>query len=535
MAEGGQFGAIGRWVSSFPAGDSTRRTVLAYRMLSTKSQFTSLDRPDGMFCAMIGHWITGPRKRFLGSSVLESIHQEDVALVETQRSPRDMLVALLSQDLDFHDQVSDYASHNVHSFPAKFPPQLPRKFICALTNPGESVLDPMMGSGTTVLEALLAGRQAIGIDIDPLAVLMSKVKTTPANTLQVATLGDQISHQASLAVKEKRQMMETELQRRWDSKTKEFVDYWFATETQLELQALVEQIQRVTDADWRSLLMLTLSSIIITKSGGVSFALDLGHTRPHKARHVANKDGEVVFGESLPTSLTDRDKLLSKTIGSPLQEFGRRFRKNLNGLLEHREDANMPLLAFGDAQCLPITDGTVSLIVTSPPYASNAIDYMRAHKFSLVWLGHALDDLSAKRREYIGGEVVADGSLEALPPGTAEVVMQIGKLDRKKGRVLHRYYSEMTRALREMFRVLKPGKIAIVVVGTSVMRGRNTETATCLAEIGISVGFDVPKIGVRSLDRDRRMLPAAATLDVGSQIQQRMYEEYVIGFLKPEA
>lgn len=467
--------------------------------------------------------------------MLESIHQEDVALVETQRGAREVLVALLNQDLDFHDQVSDYASHNFHSFPAKFPPQLPRKFIRALTSPGEIVLDPMMGSGTTVLEALLAGRQAIGIDIDPLAVLMSRVKTTPANTLQVASLGDRISRQASLAIKEKRETMKTELQRRWDSKTKEFVDYWFAAETQLELQALAEQIQRVEDADLRSLLMLTLSSIIITKSGGVSFALDLGHTRPHKARHVANKDGEVIFGEGLPTLLTDRDKLLSKTIGSPLQEFGRRFRKNLSGLLEHREDADMPLLAFGDAQCLPITDSTVSLIVTSPPYASNAIDYMRAHKFSLVWLGHALDDLSAKRKDYIGGEVVVDETLEGLPLATAEVVMQIGRLDKKKGRVLHRYYSEMTRALREMFRVLKPGKIAIVVVGASVMRGRNTETATCLAEIGTAVGFDVPKIGVRNLDRDRRMLPAGATLNSGSQIQQRMYEEYVIGLVKPEA
>jgi hypothetical protein len=84
-----------------------------------------------------------------------------------------------------------------------------------------------------------------------------------------------------------------------------------------------------------------------------------------------------------------------------------------------------------------------------------------------------------------------------------------------------------------MYRVLKPGKASIVVVGNSKMRGRNTETHLCLADIGRSLGFEVPKIGVRHLDRDRRMLPAGKKVNDESQIQQRMHEEYVIGFYKP--
>ena len=88
------------------------------------------------------------------------------------------LIDILSNDLDFHRKSSSYASHNFHSFPAKFPPQLPLEFIKDLTEPTEVVLDPMMGSGTTVLEAYLAGRKAIGFDIDPLAIIISKVKTT---------------------------------------------------------------------------------------------------------------------------------------------------------------------------------------------------------------------------------------------------------------------------------------------------------------------------------------------------------------------
>lgn len=114
------------------------------------------------------------------------------------------------------------------------------------------------------------------------------------------------------------------------------------------------------------------------------------------------------------------------------------------------------------------------------------------------------------------------------------MVEDISNLDEKKGRVLHRYYSEMTRTLREMFRVLKPDRASIVVVGSSTMRGRDTETASCLVNIGKTIGFEVPEIGVRHLDRDRRMMPAGSRLDLESQIQQRMHKEYVIGFYKPE-
>ncbi len=466
-------------------------------------------------------------------SMLETVKRRGFANAGTRRFDREGLIRLLGEDLDFHDQASGYASHNFHSFPAKFPPQLPRKFISALTDPGDIVLDPMMGSGTTVVEAYLAGRQAIGIDIDPLAVLISRVKTTPASVQQIADVGDMITLQSRIAVDKGRAELGKALETRWDAKTKEFIDNWFAPETQLELLALLEQINNVSDADVRNFFVLALSSIIITKSGGVSLALDLGHTRPHRARVVLDRAGKVIVGKDYHGAR--KEGVDCKTVGSPIDEFKRRFCKNLSGLVASNEGRIVPLLAFGNAQSLPIGNSSVSLIVTSPPYASNAIDYMRAHKFSLVWLGHALGELSDRRREYIGGEAVRDESLESLPPGASAIVDGIGNLDRAKGRVLHRYFSEMTRSLREMFRVLGPGRIAVVVVGASVMRGKDTETANCLAEIGKAIGFDVPRIGVRALDRDRRMLPVGNKRDTVSQIQNRMHEEYVIGFLKPES
>ena len=73
-------------------------------------------------------------------------------------------------------------------------------------------------------------------------------------------------------------------------------------------------------------------------------------------------------------------EFLTKTLRSPLEEFKKRFKQNLRGLyIEKIEDAVRPKITFGDAQELSLDKGVVDLIVTSPPYAANAIDYMRAH------------------------------------------------------------------------------------------------------------------------------------------------------------
>jgi len=152
---------------------------------------------------------------------------------------------LLSQDLNFHDQDSSYASHNFHSFPAKFPPQLPRLFIEGLTKPGDIVLDPMQGSGTTILEALLVGRRAIGFDIDWMAVLISRVKSTPMDPLYILQASQDILRNARYAYNERSNEVLSSMETRWNPETRRFIDYWFDTNTQLELMALIVSSQKV--------------------------------------------------------------------------------------------------------------------------------------------------------------------------------------------------------------------------------------------------------------------------------------------------
>ncbi|NOZ07135.1 MAG: hypothetical protein GXP41_12420 [Chloroflexi bacterium] len=415
---------------------------------------------------------------------------------------------LLSGDLDFHGKSSTYASHDLHSFPAKFPPQLPRKFIEWLTDPEDRVLDPMVGSGTTILEAFLLGRRGIGFDIDPLALRLCKAKVTPAALKEVSETGYLILRGAERAITQERDSLIESLHHRFDDATQNFIDYWFLPETQVELTALIREIEKVQNVVTRDFLELVFSAIIITKSSGVSLARDLPHTRPHK------------INEKKPRSA--------------ITNFQRRLKKNLQSLGALAQGTGKITLLNGNAQALALQDNTVDLIVTSPPYAANAIDYMRAHKFSLVWFGHSVKELSKLRREYIGGEALTDIHLLEMPSFSQKIISSIASRDERKAKVLHRYYSEMTRSLSEMYRVLKPGKAAVVVVGTSTMRGMDTETQACLGEIGESVGFDLVDIAVRKLDRNKRMMPARRVTRPESQIEQRMHEEYVIGLRKPK-
>ena len=115
------------------------------------------------------------------------------------------LSALLRKDLDFGASDSGYASHAVHPFAAKFPPQIPRLFIEELTESGDSILDPMVGSGTTVVEALLLRREAFGFDIDPLAVRLCRVKTTSLDLRELERKGLEIIAGASAMCSSERQ------------------------------------------------------------------------------------------------------------------------------------------------------------------------------------------------------------------------------------------------------------------------------------------------------------------------------------------
>ena len=93
-------------------------------------------------------------------------------------SKEEIIEKIESIDWEFTDSNTQYLSHNIHRYSGKFIPQIAKSVIELFTEEGDTVFDPYLGSGTTALEAILAKRKSVGVDLNPLAILISKVKTT---------------------------------------------------------------------------------------------------------------------------------------------------------------------------------------------------------------------------------------------------------------------------------------------------------------------------------------------------------------------
>lgn len=410
---------------------------------------------------------------------------------------------LLRSKFEFQGANTQYGSHSIHSFAAKFPPQLPAAFILNLTEPGEIVLDPMAGSGTALVEALLAKRRCIGIDLDPLACLIADVKTRPAGSFVSEQDIDRVIFNAVAALQHTA-LLDKIGEKRFDEKTRLFLDYWFLRPTQHELLSLLAAIDEEQNPRAKQFFKVVFSSIIVTKSGGVSLARDLAHSRPHRDSEKPRQDAFELF----------RKKAV----------------KALRGLRIFEKPTHDALVMRGDVRSLPLQNNVIHLIVTSPPYA-NAIDYMRAHKFSLVWLGYPIDLLSTVRSSYIGAEKQNhhNGYYSSL---ANTVLKELDEVDQKRSKIVNQYFAEMLVALKEMYRVLTRQRYCIVVVGPSTVRGLQIPTQDILAELAEKVRFQVIDVIQRQIDRDRRMLPASFARNSNSMIEQRIHEEYVLVFRK---
>ena len=264
--------------------------------------------------------------------------------------------ALRQMDWTFAQAPTRGATHGIHPYPAKFIPQIPRGLI-EILHPGDdtAILDPFCGSGTTLVEAALAGYMAVGIDVNPLSCLISKVKVTPL-VRSLAKAAQRVVQHA----------------RRHPASPPDIpaLDHWFEAEVQIALASLVRAIDRETDGDVRDALRVALSSIIVRVSNQES---DTRYAAINK-----NVDPRSVATQFL-TAATGLEGKLTSTWG---------------GLLEPSrvEVLNRDVLAVQSTEI----HFPVSLVVTSPPYP-NAYEYWLYHKYRMYWLG--MDPLPVKERE----------------------------------------------------------------------------------------------------------------------------------------
>jgi DNA modification methylase len=428
-----------------------------------------------------------------------------------------MYAASTSESLDFAKAKTNYATHGMHSFSAKFPPQLAGWGIEKFTEPGEIVLDPMCGSGTTLVEAALLGRNSLGADIDPLARLISQVKSTPLDPVQLRNRCDLLLTRFSQRVFEWRRLRSIN-STKFPLDLPDFPnrDYWFSPEVSEELVLLKDEIQRIEGRDFQNFFYLVFSSLIITKGKtSVANVRDLAHSRPHYARPDKQPDVLEIFSQKLRRL---SDAMIAFT-------------------LTHRPETRATITGK-DAGCLPVADNFVDLVFTSPPYV-NAIDYQRAHKFSLFWLGDVLslspDEYTRLGREYVGTDRVPLAECNRRVnqafglPLVDSIIKDIADLDVKRAGVAHRYFESMQRIMAECARVLRPQKRAVFVVCPSRIRSIDVPTHKVLIEIGENLKrikndrLVFEDMFERALDDSKRQLPF-----IRGEFGPGMRTEYVV-------
>lgn len=256
---------------------------------------------------------------------------------------------------DFPDSNRKDSVHNIHPYPAKFIPEIPRTLINIIGVPdGTCVLDPFCGSGATLVEAQLAGFPAVGIDLNPIACLISKVKSRP--------LPKDYLVQADFVVMCARSQGENTVIPLIPN-----LSHWFQEQVQMPIASILAQIEKVECTDTRDALKLALSSILVRVSNQES------DTRYAAVEKKLTSDQVYQFFIAAATRLWN----VKKGFHPPTCDVDI---INKNILMVQPREIKQP----------------VGLAITSPPYP-NAYEYWLYHKYRMYWLGY--DPLSVRQQE----------------------------------------------------------------------------------------------------------------------------------------
>jgi len=370
-----------------------------------------------------------------------------------------------------------YITHGYHRYPAKFIPQIVSRLAEKYTNEGDFIVDPFGGCGTTLVESKVMGRPSIAVDINPVAVLITKAKITAIDPVKIGK--EFVALQNKLETYNENTKVKAPEHKR--------IDYWFKPEEKRKLAFIFAEISKIKDQDVQDFFFCGFSNILKNCSIWMQ---------------KSNK----------PT----RD--FEKTPSEPIKTFFKQMKMMLRGnarlfeLLSEKGHLKIPSkVVCTDARTIPAKDNSISLIVTSPPYVTS-YEYADLHQLTALWLEYT-QDLSDFRKRFIGTSYHSKKDLILNSSIAESIRKELLETDKKTAEEVSTYFSEMNQVFVEMKRMLKKGGRTCIVVGNTSLKGVKILNAEVFVEQLQNLGLKVADIIKREIPS--KNLPSVRDKETG--------------------
>ena len=360
---------------------------------------------------------------------------------------------------DFRNDFTKYSNHGFHTYPAMMIPQVARRLIQMYGKDKEVLLDTFMGSGTALLEAKLHKnfKKAYGIDINPLALLISKVKTTPINP-EILKEG---YHKLIFRFNEDKKSVN--FKQKEITKQNFFnIDFWFKPQVITDLAILKQNIEKIKDKDVKDFFLIAFSETV---------------------RNVSNTRNREYKLYRMSQSM------LEKHNPNTFEEFKSKASKSIMGMEEyfkiHNPKCQVNILAEDTRKLTSIPTNSVDLIVTSPPYGDSrtTVAYGQFSRLGLQWLDYGKEEVLNIDKVSLGGIPTKDLYHDLGSPTLKKTLDAISKIDSRRAKDVLSFYVDFDKCVQELHRVTKKGAFMCFVVGNRTVKGVQIPTDEIILEL----------------------------------------------------
>jgi len=383
-----------------------------------------------------------------------------------------------TEDWDFKKTDTTYLTHGLHPYPAKMIPQISKRLLKKYAKKGDLILDPFCGSGGVLVEARLANMNSIGIDLNPLACLISEIKSNPIDPDEISKYWKTMKSELSTQIA-KFNFGEYEVEP--PDFYEENILYWFKLKTIKELTIIRNIIKKIGNRRVRRTFDVAFSKTIRKVSGTRKNEFKLYRMKIEDWNKY-NPSTFKIFLE-YTEDIIDRMNQYWKTANH--QVYSKIYLANSQDIFTPNfpEEANRIL-----------EDTPPSTIITSPPYGdhSTTVAYGQFSRYSSLWLNFEeefeKDVIWQVDNEGLGGrdKKVPELNYEYLN----KTVEKIREKDDKRAKEAQVFFYDLFLCLEKMYDVLaEEGHVCIVVSNRSMKRVR-IPTQLIIAEMGVDIGFN---------------------------------------------